>query len=157
MKKPLSYLGPDVEIEGTISCEGPVRIDGVCWGTIDSTDSLTVGTDAEIHGTVRAQTLVINGQIEGDLITSDSVAILSQGDIKGKIFVPSGGLSIAQGGVFQGDLNLDQLPELPPLEKLIASSKGSEDASATDPEQDEYVPKGNQAIDSKSTSSLSKK
>ncbi|MBF0280300.1 MAG: polymer-forming cytoskeletal protein [SAR324 cluster bacterium] len=120
MKDSLSYLGPDVEIEGKVSCDGPIRIDGTFRGIIDGQDSVTVGTSAQIFGTVRAQTLVINGQIEGDLITSGTVAILSQGDIEGKIFSPAGGLSIALGGIFQGGLRTNHMPDLPKIENLLA-------------------------------------
>lgn len=130
MKEPLSYLGPDVEIEGKVSSEGPIRIDGTCRGTIDGKDSITVGTSAQIYGAIRAQTLVVNGQIEGDLITSGTVAILSQGDIMGKIFTPAGRLSIAQGGVFQGGLRTDHLPDLPPMEQLLASQENSQSTPA---------------------------
>ncbi len=126
MKDAPSYLSADVEIEGKVSCDGPVRLDGTCRGSIDGKDRVTIGTSAKIYGTVRAQTLVINGQIEGDLITSGTVAILSQGNIEGKIFTRAGGLSIAQGGIFQGELHTDHLPDLPPVENLLNPSENSE-------------------------------
>ena len=118
MKETLSYLGPDVEIEGTIRCADAIRIDGTFWGSIEGKDKITVGISAKVHGTLRAQTLVVNGKVEGDLITSGTIAVLPQGNIKGKIFNPAGGLSIAEGGIFQGELAIDQLPELPLVEKL---------------------------------------
>ena len=127
MKDSVNYLGPDVEIEGKISCEGPIRIDGTCRGIIDGQDSVTVGTSAQIHGAVRAQSLVINGRVEGDLITSGTIAILPKGDIEGKIFTPAGGLSISQGGIFQGGLRTDHQPDLPELEKMLALPDKSTD------------------------------
>jgi len=125
MKDALSYLSSDVEIEGTVSCEGSIRIDGTFRGNIDGKDRVTIGTSAQVYGTVRAQTLVINGQIEGDLITSGTVAILAQGDIEGNIFTRAGGLSIAQGGIFQGELHTDHLPDLPPVENGLNPSEKS--------------------------------
>lgn len=122
MKETLSYLGPDVEIEGTIRCADAIRIDGSFWGNIEGKDKITLGISAKIHGTVRAETLIINGKVEGELITSGTIAVLPQGNIKGKIFNPAGGLTIAEGGVFQGDLAIDP-QELSPLEKSNSPAK----------------------------------
>ena len=116
MKEMYSYLASDVEIEGKVTCNGPVRVDGSCQGTIESKDSVTIGISGQISGTVRAESMVINGQVDGDLITSRSVAILSDGNIYGKIFTPAGCVTITKGGNFRGHFCIDQLPELPPVE-----------------------------------------
>ena len=112
MKANLSYLGPDVEIEGQIVSAGPLRIDGHCDGSIDGKDRVTVGTRAHINGSIRAQVLVINGQVVGDLISSEKVAILSNGNIAGDVYTPEGRVSVAKGGMLKGGFYTDQMPEL---------------------------------------------
>ncbi len=125
MKEPLNYIAPDVEFEGKIDCEGSIRIDGTCRGVIDSKDSITIGNSARVFGTVRAQNLIVNGRVEGDLITNGRIALLSEGEIKGKIFTPPGCLFVARGGVFQGGLRTEKPPELPSPEKLLALHESS--------------------------------
>lgn len=105
MKESNSYLASDVEIEGKITCSGPVRVDGVCRGTIEGEENVTLGTSAQIYGTVQSESLVINGQVEGDLIATGTIAILSEGKIRGKIFTPAGGVTIAKGGNFEGQFS----------------------------------------------------
>ena len=88
MKEPLNYIAPDVEFEGKIDCEGSIRIDGTCRGVIDSKDSITIGNSARVFGTVRAQNLIVNGRVKGDLITNGRIAVLSEGEIEGKSLLP---------------------------------------------------------------------
>ncbi len=102
MKENLSYVASDVEIEGTILCEGPIRIDGNLKGSIEGKNSVTVGTPAQIKGPIRAHTMVINGDVQGDLVSSDKVSILANGRIKGEVYTPPGGVSIARGGFLEG-------------------------------------------------------
>jgi len=116
MKEIHSYLGSDVEIEGKVICDGPVRVDGACQGVIDGKGSVTVGISGQISGTLRAESMVINGQVNGDLITSGTVAVLSEGNIVGKIFTPAGQVTITKGGNFKGSFYTGQLPELPSVE-----------------------------------------
>ena len=125
MKEPLNYIAPDVEFEGKIDCEGSIRIDGTCRGVIDSKDSITIGNSARVFGTVRAQNLIVNGRVEGDLITNGRIAVLSEGEIEGEIFTPPGCLFVARGGVFQGGLRTEKPPELPSPEKLLALHESS--------------------------------
>ena len=125
MKEPLNYIAPDVEFEGKIDCEGSIRIDGTCRGVIDSKDSITIGNSARVFGTVRAQNLIVNGRVEGDLITNGRIAVLSEGEIEGEIFTPPGCLFVARGGVFQGGLRTEKPPELPSSEKLLALHESS--------------------------------
>lgn len=116
MKDTSSYLASDVEVDGKITCSGPVRIDGKCQGIVEGKESVTIGTSAQIQGTVHAQSLVINGQMEGELITTGTLAILSEGKIKGKIFTPPGGVTVAKGGNFEGNFCTMPVAELPKLD-----------------------------------------
>ena len=125
IKEPINYIGPDVEFEGKIHSEGPIRIEGNCHGVIDGNDSITLGNSARVFGTVRGPNLIVNGRMEGELITQGRVTVLSEGQIAGKIFTPPGRLFIARGGVFQGRIRTEIPPELPSTEKLLEFEKNT--------------------------------
>ena len=139
MKDTINYIGPDVEFEGKIHCEGSIRIEGMCRGVIESNDSITIGNSARIFGTVRGQNLIVNGRVEGDLITPGRVAVLSEGEIAGKIFTPPGCLFIARGGVFQGGLRTEKPPELPSPEKLLALHEDTSNDSSFPQDKNEFL------------------
>ena len=130
IKEPINYIGPDVEFEGKIHSEGPIRIEGICHGVIDGNDSITIGNSARVFGTVRGPNLIVNGRMEVDLITQGRLAVLSEGQIAGKIFTPPGRLFITRGGIFQGRIRTEIPPELPSMEKLLDFEKKIPDDSS---------------------------
>ena len=124
MKETNSYLAADVDIEGTITCSGPVRVDGTCRGVIEGSENVTIGTSAQIYGTVRAESVVVNGKIEGSLISTGKLAVLSEGNILGKIFTPAGGITIAKGGNFSGEFAVNPAGD-PVVQKPTPPVKGN--------------------------------
>jgi cytoskeletal protein CcmA (bactofilin family) len=106
MKVISSYLAFDVEVEGEIFCNGPARIDGTCHGMVHGTEEIMIGTSAHIQGKIRAQSIVVNGSVEGDLSASNKITLLSSGYVKGKFYTPSGGVSIHKGGMLEGSFHI---------------------------------------------------
>ncbi|MBF0288491.1 MAG: polymer-forming cytoskeletal protein [SAR324 cluster bacterium] len=152
MKEPVSYLAPDVEIEGTIVSEEPVRFDGMCRGSIAGKSLIIIGTSAKIYGLVQAQSMIINGIIEGDLILSQSVTILSHGKIVGKIVTPPGGISMAKGGNFRGNMQARSISDLTKQKELRPSQTQINAAEASTENQDSSSDVSKQNIQPKDTS-----
>ena len=106
MKVISSYLAPDVTIEGKITCAGPARIDGFCQGVITGDQEITIGTQASVRGKVTAKSIVVNGRIQGDLAAHQSITLLSNGDVKGNLYTPPGGINIHKGGNLEGSFHI---------------------------------------------------
>ena len=111
MKQNHSYIAPDVEIDGSIFSEGPVRFDGRCEGSIEVNEGLTIGEPSVIRGKVSGGNIVVNGTVVGEVVSSEKVAILAQGNIKGDIATPSGGVSVSKGGNLDGRFFIDEVPQ----------------------------------------------
>ncbi len=120
IKDALSYLSPDLEIEGTVICSGPIRVDSKIRGKIESKQQVNIGTPALIQGPIRAKTVVVNGTVKGDLHISETVAILSQAKVEGDIYVPEGGLSVVKGSRIEGRLKIG-FPKIPKLKSMQQS------------------------------------
>ena len=114
MKVISSYLASDVHIQGKITCNGPARIDGTCHGIIEGRHEITIGTSAHIHGKINSKSIIVNGQIEGDLAADKTITLLSDGEVTGKFYAPSGGISIYKGGKLEGSFHLGTPPDFIP-------------------------------------------
>ena len=94
-----TLIGENVVIEGTISTEKVIRIDGKVTGNINAF-GIIVGQKAEITGDIETKNIIISGLIKGNINASETIEILSQANIFGDI--KTNILSIAQGACFYG-------------------------------------------------------
>jgi len=104
MKLVKGYLGPEFQMEGTLSSIDSIRIDGTYIGTVSSEHSVTVGAFGKVKGQIEAPLIQIDGLVEGQLKASRLLEVLKNARIEGDIFTPSGGLKFMIGGEFKGNL-----------------------------------------------------
>ncbi|MFN2450662.1 MAG: polymer-forming cytoskeletal protein, partial [Candidatus Baltobacteraceae bacterium] len=66
-------IGRGSAFDGTLRLEGAVRIDGTFTGEIAAQDTLVVGEGARITGTITCRSVIVNGEVKGDIYAQDSV------------------------------------------------------------------------------------
>lgn len=118
MKMEMSYIAPDVQIEGRVFCSGALRVDGNVDGALEGEASITCGTSSQVRGTIHAATVIVNGRVEGEIVANAKLSILAQGRVNGDVYIATGGISISKGG----DLNGRFLPNkswTPPEEPVL--------------------------------------
>lgn len=93
-------LGQGSRVEGRLSFEGSVRIDGVVDGEINAQDTVHIGESAVVTAQVQAGTIIILGQLKGDVKATRRVELRSPGKLVGNIHTPT--LVIHEGVTFEG-------------------------------------------------------
>lgn len=88
------------EFEGKLVFEGTVRIGGTFRGEIYTNDVLIVGEGARIHAQIEAGTVIINGEVMGDVSARHRVEIHRPAVFRGNITTPS--LMVDEGVIFEG-------------------------------------------------------
>jgi cytoskeletal protein CcmA (bactofilin family) len=101
-------LGPDAEVTGKLSFVTPTRIEGKLRGEIRASDLLVVGAQAVIHATVRAQKLIVLGEIRGEVQGASRVEICAGGRLFGDIETQC--LVVQEGAMFEGQSRMGQRP-----------------------------------------------
>jgi cytoskeletal protein CcmA (bactofilin family) len=71
--------------EGKLSTAGDIRVDGTITGEIETTGTLYVSEKARVDGTIHARSLIIAGEVEGQVACSERLEILSGGTARGEI------------------------------------------------------------------------
>jgi len=97
-----NYLAADLEVEGIIHSDLSLRIDGHFIGKIEGATEVSLGNTAQVSGSISAPLILINGRMEGDLITKH-LSILKEGHVSGDLHTPEGGISVEQGGILEGN------------------------------------------------------
>jgi len=93
-------LGPDAEANGRLSFTSPTRIEGKLKGEIKSSDLLVVGPQAAVQATVRADKLVVLGEVRGEVLGASRVEICAGGRLFGDVETQS--LVVHEGATFEG-------------------------------------------------------
>lgn len=106
-----SVISAGLTIEGTISGNGDVRIAGQFKGDVNVQGSLTIETGAKLVGGVRASTVVIDGELEGNIEGATRVELRSTGILNGNL--NTGSLTVAAGSRMRGQVEFGWTKEGP--------------------------------------------
>lgn len=95
-----SALGPGTSIQGKLSFDTPVRIDGHLSGQVQSSQSLLVGKSGRIEATIVTRALIIEGAVKGQIEAKERVEVLPGGSLEGEVKTPI--LVVHDGSRFDG-------------------------------------------------------
>jgi cytoskeletal protein CcmA (bactofilin family) len=93
-------LGRGARFEGKLTFEGTVRIDATFIGSIVTNDVLVVGEAARIDADITCGTIIVHGEVNGNIQAKTGVEIHRAGKVRGDLETPS--LMIERGASFQG-------------------------------------------------------
>ncbi len=99
------YFGKEVVFEGKMTFEGIFRLDGKFEGEIFESGTLIVGETAVVKGKIEANTIVINGHVEGEVCAKGRVEIHPTGKFYGNLLTPI--LTVDEGGFFDGNCKME--------------------------------------------------
>jgi cytoskeletal protein CcmA (bactofilin family) len=102
-----TILGKGSEFEGKLHFEGTLRIEGVYSGEIHSDSVLVVGEGAKVSAEVNIGTIVINGEVKGNVRATQGVEIRGGGKMFGNLETPA--LVIEKGVIFEGNCKMVSL------------------------------------------------
>jgi cytoskeletal protein CcmA (bactofilin family) len=97
-----SVISSDLTIEGKIVGSGHVRLAGRFKGDVQVDGNLTLDSGATLDGQVRAHTVVVGGELKGNIESAKRVELLEGGIITGD--VKAGSLTVAAGSRMRGQV-----------------------------------------------------
>lgn len=95
-----SLIAAGLTIEGKIVGAGHVRIAGHFNGDVQVEGNLTIEAGARLTGQVRANTVVVGGELEGNIDAASRVELLETGILSGDL--KAGSLTVAAGSRMRG-------------------------------------------------------
>lgn len=102
-----ALLGRGSEFDGKLAFEGTVRIDGTFSGEITTNDTLIVGEGAKVTAEISCGTVVVHGEITGNIRAAQAVELHKPAKVQGDITSPS--LMVERGVVFEGRSKMEDL------------------------------------------------
>jgi cytoskeletal protein CcmA (bactofilin family) len=93
-------IAADLTIEGKIEGGGSVRIAGKFKGDVNVSGDLTIEAGAKLTGSVRADKVMISGELEGNVLGASSIDLQQTGIVVGDLKARS--LAVAPGATMRG-------------------------------------------------------
>lgn len=98
-------IGKAVKIVGQIFTKEDLYVDGDVEGTIESQENkVTIGPNGRVQAGIRAREVIILGQVQGNVETSDKVDIRKDAKLVGDITTSR--ISIEDGALFKGSIDI---------------------------------------------------
>ena len=131
MERTTVNIGKSVVIKGELSGSEDLTIEGQVDGKIELRQNvLTIGPNGKIKAQVFAKSVVILGEVTGNVTASEKVDIRDNGSVDGDIAAPR--VAIAEGAHFRGSIDMQrQGAGAKPAEKADQKAEAKPAAAAT--------------------------
>lgn len=96
----LSLIGAGTKVEGSISTEGSIRIDGTMVGDIVAKTNVAIGLGGTLEGTLRATNVSLAGKVKGTVTATEKLILESKSVLQGDIKAAK--LVVDEGATFDG-------------------------------------------------------
>lgn len=101
------HIGQSVEIKGELAGSEDLTIEGKVEGKITLRDHvLTIGPNGRIRGEVFAKSVMVIGEVDGNISAEDKVEVASTGSMKGDISAPR--VVLSDGARFKGSIDMER-------------------------------------------------
>ena len=113
-----SILASGLTIEGKIEGNGNIRVAGRFKGNVNVRGELFIEPGASIDGEVKADTVLVGGEVRGHIVSTSRVEFKESGTLIGDL--KAGSLTVAAGSKMRGKVEFGwkegEIETTPPLE-----------------------------------------
>jgi len=113
-----AFIDQGSEFSGKLSFRDTVRIDGRFEGEISSDNTLIVGETGQVHADIRSNTVVISGEVRGNIVASAQITLHKSARVFGNLTTEV--LIAEEGSELNGQVSMGKAA----LEKLERNEKG---------------------------------
>jgi cytoskeletal protein CcmA (bactofilin family) len=104
-----AFLGAQISVKGKVTGGGNLIVMGKLEGEFDLNGELVLAPPAVVHGEIRAGSVTISGNLTGTVTAREKIHIEKGAVVNGRLAAAR--LSIADGAVFNGEVDMKKAPE----------------------------------------------
>jgi cytoskeletal protein CcmA (bactofilin family) len=127
-------IGKSVVIKGELNGSEDLTIEGQVEGTIQLREHvLTIGPNGKIKAQVFAKSVIVLGEVTGNVSATEKVDIRDKGSVDGDIISPR--VAIAEGAHFRGSVDMQRKAAAVPAPAPAQAAKPAQPQAAAAPPQ----------------------
>lgn len=100
-----TIIGPETTVQGAVTGQGPLSVEGVVHGQVSLEQELTIAETGSVQGEVRVREAIVHGHLEGTLIATERLILTSSARVTGHIEAPL--IRIDDGAHFSGEVAME--------------------------------------------------
>ena len=124
----VSVVGPEAYFQGTLNAKGSLRIDGRMEGAITDAHAVVIGDAGKVIGDISAETVVIGGEVKGNISAVQSAELLSTCKVTGDVRTAK--ILIEEGAYFEGHCNMVKAEDEEEPQEPASKPEGDEEENA---------------------------
>jgi cytoskeletal protein CcmA (bactofilin family) len=107
LSREVAHIGKSVVIKGELTASEDLVIEGQVEGKVELRDHLlTIGPNGKVKAQVFARTVVVEGEVRGNIMATERVDIRDAGSVEGDLSAPR--VAIADGAHFRGSIDMQR-------------------------------------------------
>ena len=101
----MATIGQSIIFKGELSGDEDLEIEGQVDGVVQlANHQLTVGANGRLNAAINAKSIIVIGQVIGDLTATERIEIQATGVVEGDLQSPR--LNVQEGAVLNGSINM---------------------------------------------------
>lgn len=125
----MAMIGQSIVFKGELTGDEDLEIDGQVEGNVSLTNhQLTIGANGRVTAEVNAKSILVIGQVTGNLHASERIEIHATGVVNGDLRTPK--LNVQEGAVLNGTLDMSSGASAGTAKSSGASASSSTSASS---------------------------
>jgi cytoskeletal protein CcmA (bactofilin family) len=111
----ISIIGPGMRVDGDLTTDGTVRVEGSIHGTLRAGKAVVLGVSGEVVGDIFTQDAVIGGKVRGTVVAESRLELQSTCSVDGEIRARAEHLQLHEGARFSGQIQMlgEEIAPLP--------------------------------------------
>ncbi len=107
--KERALIGSSIEIKGNLSGGEDLFVEGRVEGKIElAQHGVTIGSSGRIKADIQGRSIVVMGQVEGNLYASEQISLRQSSTVRGNLVAPR--VSLEDGSDFKGSIDMASKP-----------------------------------------------
>ena len=117
----INLIGTGTSIDGNITSNGDIRIDGNLNGNLTTKGKVIVGDTGKVKGEVQCKNFEIEGSLDGKILVTEVLSLRARSKVLGDISTSK--LAIEPGAVFTGKCDMSASIQNPNATKPTESKE----------------------------------
>lgn len=123
-ERAVAVIGSSISIQGDLSGEEDLTIHGRVDGKVDvKGNSVTIGESGRVKADVYGKTIIVEGQVDGNLFGGDQIILRSSGHVRGNLTAPR--VALEDGAQFKGAIDMEPKRQARSAEPAAQAGAGS--------------------------------